>query len=261
MRKIYDCITFNDELDLLEIRLNTLDHVVDKFVIIESKKSWQNKLKPLFYLDNKERYAKFTDRIIHLTIPEENFVDHTWTNEILTWNSIAAGILTADPNDLICIGAVDEIPNPDTLEGLRDTLNEHAHLLQGYYYYYMNTRFSESGTTDWCGTIVIPYAQLLKRENIYDAAIGDRMNKSRIKNGGWHFSYAGGVDQIYSKLQSFSHSEYNNIPKTDIEKQLNNLHDPFGRNYVAFQYIEPIENLPVYVQQNQERFSKFIYKP
>jgi beta-1,4-mannosyl-glycoprotein beta-1,4-N-acetylglucosaminyltransferase len=215
----------------------------------------------LFYLENKERYSKFNDRIIHLTVPEEKFVDHTWSNEILTWNSISAGLLTADLNDLICIGSVDEIPNPHTLEGLRDTLNEHAHLFQGYYYYYMNTRFVEGGSTDWHGTLVIPYGQLLERGNIHDPAVNDRTCKRKIENGGWHFSYVGGVDQIYSKLQSYAHSEYNNISKTDIEKQLNSLQDPFGRDYVHLHHVEPIENLPIYVQQNLEKFSKFIYKP
>ena len=32
---IYDCFTFFNELDLLEIRLNTLNDVVDRFVIAE----------------------------------------------------------------------------------------------------------------------------------------------------------------------------------------------------------------------------------
>ena len=34
---IYDCFPFNNELDLLEIRLNHHDYFVDKFVLSESK--------------------------------------------------------------------------------------------------------------------------------------------------------------------------------------------------------------------------------
>jgi len=33
---IYDCFPFFDELDVLEIRLNELDPVVDKFVLVEA---------------------------------------------------------------------------------------------------------------------------------------------------------------------------------------------------------------------------------
>ena len=44
---IYDCFTFNDENEILEIRLNELDKYVDYFVIVEfgethqgNKKEW-----------------------------------------------------------------------------------------------------------------------------------------------------------------------------------------------------------------------------
>ena len=33
---VYDCFTFYNELDLLEIRLNVLEGVVDRFVLVES---------------------------------------------------------------------------------------------------------------------------------------------------------------------------------------------------------------------------------
>ena len=36
--KIFDCFTFNDENELLEIRLNELNKYVDFFVIIEFEK-------------------------------------------------------------------------------------------------------------------------------------------------------------------------------------------------------------------------------
>ena len=45
--KVYDCFTFFNELDLLEIRLNELDNVVDYFVLVESKRSFQNKPKEI----------------------------------------------------------------------------------------------------------------------------------------------------------------------------------------------------------------------
>ena len=37
--KIYDCFMFNNENDLLEIRLNILNNYVDYFVIIESSET------------------------------------------------------------------------------------------------------------------------------------------------------------------------------------------------------------------------------
>jgi beta-1,4-mannosyl-glycoprotein beta-1,4-N-acetylglucosaminyltransferase len=42
--KIYDTFTFFNELDLLEIRLNILNDVVDYFVLVEANKTFQNQL-------------------------------------------------------------------------------------------------------------------------------------------------------------------------------------------------------------------------
>jgi beta-1,4-mannosyl-glycoprotein beta-1,4-N-acetylglucosaminyltransferase len=62
--KVYDCFTFFNELDLLEIRLNELNDVVDYFVLVESKRSFQNKPKECHYLNNKDRFEKFNHKII-----------------------------------------------------------------------------------------------------------------------------------------------------------------------------------------------------
>lgn len=44
---IYDCFLYYDEDMLLDIRLNTLADVVDKFVIVESKHTFTGKAKRL----------------------------------------------------------------------------------------------------------------------------------------------------------------------------------------------------------------------
>ena len=67
---IYDCFTFFNELDLLEIRLNYLNEIVDKFVLVEMAKTHSNKDKPFYFEENKKRYEKFLDKIIHIKVSE-----------------------------------------------------------------------------------------------------------------------------------------------------------------------------------------------
>ena len=43
--KIFDCLTFNDENSILEIRLNEMDKYVDYFVIVEFGENHQGKIK------------------------------------------------------------------------------------------------------------------------------------------------------------------------------------------------------------------------
>lgn len=67
---VYDCFTFFNELDLLEIRLNTLDSVVDRFVLVEANKTFSNMEKPLYFKENEGRFEKFKDKIIHIVVED-----------------------------------------------------------------------------------------------------------------------------------------------------------------------------------------------
>ena len=70
--KTYDCFQFFNELDLLEIRLELLYEQVDYFVISESNKTHSNNDKQLNFENNKDRFAKYIDKIIYITEPMPN---------------------------------------------------------------------------------------------------------------------------------------------------------------------------------------------
>ena len=63
--KVFDSFIFFNELDLLELRLNILNDVVDYFVLTESPFTVSGNEKPLYYQENKDRFGKFNDKIIH----------------------------------------------------------------------------------------------------------------------------------------------------------------------------------------------------
>ena len=59
---IIDCFPFFNELDVLDIRLNILNEVVDKFVLVEASKTQSKIDKPFYFEQNKNRYSKFLDK-------------------------------------------------------------------------------------------------------------------------------------------------------------------------------------------------------
>jgi beta-1,4-mannosyl-glycoprotein beta-1,4-N-acetylglucosaminyltransferase len=79
-------------------------------------------------------------------------------------------------------------------------------------------------------------------------------------DGGWHFSYTGGADNIYEKLQSFAHTEWVDVSKETLSSRLNEVADPLGRGDVCFYGIEPMCELPQYIQDNQTKFEQFLKK-
>lgn len=62
---IYDCFMFFDELDLLEIRMNILDPVVDFFVVTEATTTQMGQPKKMYFAENMSRFEKFKDKIIY----------------------------------------------------------------------------------------------------------------------------------------------------------------------------------------------------
>jgi len=51
--KVFDTLLFNDELAMLECRLEELDGKVDRHVLVEAKLDHQGNPKPLYFADNR----------------------------------------------------------------------------------------------------------------------------------------------------------------------------------------------------------------
>ena len=66
---IYDCFMYFDEDLLLDLRLNTLDKFVKKFVITEATYTHNGNKKKLNFDINK--FKKFKDKIIYLVVDEQ----------------------------------------------------------------------------------------------------------------------------------------------------------------------------------------------
>ncbi|MEO6882917.1 MAG: hypothetical protein ABI199_02705 [Bacteroidia bacterium] len=285
---IYDCFTFFNEFDLLEIRLNELNNVVDKFVLVEATKTHQGNDKPLYFDENKERYKAFSKKIIHIIVNDypsgENL--SPWAYEHNQRNMIRRGLEKCAPDDVIIISDVDEIPNPDKIK------EHHANhgikiFRQRMFCYFincMNETITNSPYT-WNGSIMVNYKDIgnpqdlrelgmhllrLYHPNFYNRTFWNvfywgkmRLKKQQvffIKEGGWHFSYLGGVEKIIKKLEAFAHSEYNKVEYKDIKKiesAINNGNDIFGRGF-NYKIIKIDDSFPKYIVENIDKYKQYI---
>ena len=66
--KLIDCFMYFDEDLILDIRLNTLDDKVDKFVVVEATKNHAGKDKKLNF--KIENFSKFKDKIIYIVVDD-----------------------------------------------------------------------------------------------------------------------------------------------------------------------------------------------
>ena len=278
--KVTDSFIFFNELDILEIRLNTLNDKVDTFILVESTVSHSGKEKPLFYEENKKRFEKFNHKIVHCVVEdtpnsfeeaqqrflsskdelEKNILMHClttsnvppgetqWLREFYQHESVRRGMLMANlqDDDVCFVSDVDEIWNPEVNYETDDfsvrKLRQNVHMA------FLNLRSSE----EWIGTYYTKY------RNIKNASANhfDTVAKTKhviVENGGWHFTYQGGLERIKTKLENFGHQEYNNDQVKDlVYKRLERGEDVLGRPFSCV--IEDI-NLPDYIKENKQKYN------
>ena len=63
--KIFDIFSFNNELRMLELRLNILNDYVDFFVIVESNETFSGVKKEFSFEKNSHLFDRFKNKIIY----------------------------------------------------------------------------------------------------------------------------------------------------------------------------------------------------
>jgi beta-1,4-mannosyl-glycoprotein beta-1,4-N-acetylglucosaminyltransferase len=80
-----------------------------------------------------------------------------------------------------------------------------------------------------------------------------------LDNGGWHFSYQGGVDRIIEKIEAWTHQEFNTPEIKDpehIKKCMKEPSDLLGRPEIKLKFIKL--DVPKYITDNMEKFKTWI---
>lgn len=247
---IIDAFTFFDELDLLEIRLNILNNKVDKFVLVESTQTFSGNSKPLYYQNNRHRFAAWEHKIIHHVVdeyPSDKIIynyalnsintgnkEHWWVREFYQKESLLKPLVKFDDSDLVFVSDLDEIWNPKI--DLSVDEGKIYRPLQNAYHYYINNRTNQDKSA-WTGTRFGTLGTLKKygpnhfRTEFYAKSIP-------IQNGGWHFTFLGGWEE---KVKKYDHPVY---AKRHLKK--------------FDSWIEE-KNLPDYLIQNRSRWEHYFY--
>ncbi len=279
---IYDCFSFFNELDLLEIRLNVLKDVVDKFVLVEAGETHTGKPKPLYFKENEARFAAFRDRIIYVAIERFPEVCTTsWARENWQRNAIAEGLKGAKDDDVILISDLDEIPRPEKIAKYVGTPGVTV-FDQTYYAFYLNYRNVRQQW--WHGTRMVSYKDFchafdgvkVHEDEFLPPSVNEgttaskircrRLPRSRggehvVKNGGWHFTCLGGAEALAKKIASFAHQEYNpgegKVDVAELDAMIRSGRGPFWEMRC---FAEPMDGTyPEYVRKNAARYAHLVY--
>lgn len=294
--KIYDCFMYYNEDTILNLRMNYLNKSVDFFVIVESRYNHKGEKKKLNFNINK--YLDFKNKIKYLILDKlpsnteaisdnddegeksRKYILNGYKRDHFQRNHITKGIEDANLEDIILISDIDEIPNLEKIN-FGSIKNKLILFNQKMCYYKLNL-YQKNYT--WVGSRACKKKFLVSPQWLRD--IKDKSysywrldvwfsNKKYndiffVKNGGWHFSYLNTPKLIDEKLRSYTHHreyELNSLTNTEIENRIKNRESIYNLNLdqTKNQFSEgakldvlETEKLPEYVQNNYQKFEKWL---
>lgn len=199
---LIDTFMFYNELDILELRFEVLDRYVDKFVLVESEVNHVGGIKELFFKNNKERYKKWLQKIIHIVVTAEESPNdqNPWSREKYQRECILRG-LDNIPNDAtVMVSDVDEIPNMELI--FKYTLPKVCSIHMWMFEYSFDYVFTGE---PWFGT-VITNCEIFKHVGP-NYLRDNRWKFSPIIYAGWHLSSFGDAKHVCNKMHTFAHAK------------------------------------------------------
>lgn len=279
---IYDCFSFFNEIELLEIRLNILDEVVDKFVIVEANKTHRGDDKEFIFEKNKQKFEKFLDKIIYVKVDDlcdlkkrdiEND-GNNWYFENFQRDQIMKGLKDCMDDDIVIISDLDEIPKANIIKKYKKKGDGIWKLNLKMMYYFLNNLCVSKPNWQF-GTRIGRFKDLKNPNEDLEIKPHFRHSKKglptyfrncigkRIKNAGWHFSYLGGVDAIIRKRKSIVENHLNNDDNMSREQILEKIklgEDIFDRDEFKYKPVFLGFGFPRYIRKNKERYRDLIIK-
>lgn len=250
---IIDSFIFFNEFDILEGRLEYLYNHVDYFVIVESNLTHSGQPKPMYFMDNMDRYKKYKDKILYypyivfrdqfnfdqLPVNDHDFNAGSWRMENAQRNHISEALSKFNDTDTVMISDVDEIPHRDAIVIAQNSFSDTWPIFvlkQDYFYY----NFRQKMPNPWFGTVIGTnrYIQNISPQG----ARNIKTNIAWIDNAGWHLTYWGTPEQIRSKVESFAHQELNTDQYTNtnyIRQQIQAGRDLYNRDVVQTIPVDP----------------------
>jgi len=263
--KIYDCFTFFNELDLLEIRIQELYDTVDYFVIAEANMSHSGKSRDYVLSANWDRFAQYQDKIRYLQIDDMPVTNNSWVREKFQRDALARGLYDMQPDDLIVVSDLDEIPRAEILEMIKVDENKYERYVLQVPLFRYKFNFLKWYQPVVNNQMIVTRGHVFtnpERERDYTHAwLPPAPDVVYLEHAGWHFSYLGDDKTAVYKLQNFAHVEQN-IPEIvdrfSIDRMIKEKCGPNPRDVEKFECIILDDYFPKCVVENQEKYKNLI---
>lgn len=197
----WECVLFNDELELLEARFHESQDAVDRWVILEASETFTGTPKPLYFDENKEQFTPWMDRVVHVVADLPS--GPAWEREAAQRDALATVEIGGEDLVVLCDG--DELVAHWAWPLLENKTLRGTVVLPMRQHYY---------TLRWATPLVLARTRAARRKDIgrvsewADTPPPSAYHEApQLEDAGWHLSCLGGPERLSKKLHSFSHTE------------------------------------------------------
>lgn len=204
---VIDTTLFNDEFNMLDIRLAITENYVDKWIILEANKSFSGNPKPYRLSENFSKVSKkYRDRIevVRLELSDEQTFLHA---ETASRKGFKEYLNFCKKDDIVIHSDLDEIINPDKWNGIIDIMKENRKPVSCSLEMYFH-KFDQKSVRNWKGNVVAERQMFDTPHDLYKGTKEVVKRKKRVncvssqEVVGWHWSWIGDNDQIRNKVKS-----------------------------------------------------------
>ncbi|MEO1328222.1 MAG: hypothetical protein AAFW46_01015 [Pseudomonadota bacterium] len=288
---VYDCFPFFQELDILEIRLAELYDVVDFFILGEARETFQGASKPLYFQENRARFAPYLDKICTVTVAGSDDpgpyrarrYDATksrrspaWTRQGAQRNALIAGLADARPDDWVLLSDLDEIPRGRVVGRVAQdpVFRRGVHIFENDYFKYALDRRRVG--EPWCGARMLERRAVRTMQDVrmlrhepHQKSIAPWLTwrsrtmletralvfPQRIPDAGWHLTWIGEIESNLYKARSLSGGKGADLTDEELRARFRRIYtgerDEAGEEYE----IAPLADLPKAVREHPERYA------
>ena len=271
---------------------------VDRFVVVESNRTFAGAAKPYFFETYAARFERFADKIVYFKHSAPAGANRSTTArfkaEAAQRNAVGSALerCNLDGDDIVLLSDVDEIPRAQCLAGLPERLVRRSYCVfvtQNHRGYINNISSAALNGLPFLGPVACRWQRfrLVGAQRVRTGAgrAGHVLTQqssrwSYVERGGWHLSSLGGAEAAAVKAHNFSHVEDPHrvanlsadlVPIQVFEGQLGRQDCAhIQQRYlgcaieprfspVRFEEFHVGQDLPGYLVANKERFRRFFF--
>jgi hypothetical protein len=264
--KIFDCFTFYNEYDLLELRLKEHWDHVDHFVIAEANKTHQGYAKTFLLEESWDRYKDFHEKIIHVKVDDMPTHENAWVLENFQRNAVARGLGSATSEDIMVVSDCDELTRGEAFDFMREDDHQIWTTRCPMFYYKLNYMMI-APQNYYINTVAARVGAGYKPQDMRNMTMQfsrlpiDYVDDKLITlgHGGWHFTYFGNTEHAANKLRNFAHQESNHwADKIDVDEIIARKGGIDPNSQERFEYVAIDDYFPKTVTSDLARWKDYI---